>query len=65
MNTQNHGKSTWTILQINSFLDNAENKDCLNYQLLQLDDIDVCRGIITQLLIKNNQLQKELRRHEI
>lgn len=65
MNTQNQEKNTWTILQINSFIDNVENKNCLDYQLQQLDDINVCRGIITQLLIKNDQLRKELNHHAV
>lgn len=54
-------KAGWVAIQVSSFMDKLDSMDGLNlsYSLSQLDDLNVCKGIIRQLAIENSKLKEE------
>lgn len=63
LNTNNLKKPEWMALQVETILDNlSRNNGQMDYVLKQLDDIEVSRAVIKSLMIRNDDLARQLYR---
>ena len=63
LNTNNLKKPEWMALQVETILDSLfRNDGRMDYVLKQLDDIEVSRAVIKSLVIRNDDLRRQVYR---